>query len=371
MSYLNAMTYGQQAKARAHALRQELDTMQFKAMSEGRDFNDDEARRLHEIRGEINAITDYFEKAEATQERLRKLGELGPYEPRDNSADGGLTGAAGWATKAAAAFDRARPVMAGGTKALVSTTIGVPTVIEPEVVPMASTPTSVLDLIPVKSTEGPEGSNMFTFLRQTVRTNNAAVVKDGAAKPTSVYTVAEVEDRYRVIAHLSEPIPQRILNDSSALMRFLQFEMFYGLRKALEAQVVSGTGAEGTPGDPTSALLTGIKNTSGVQAVAYATDIVTTAREAMTAMLNQGVEPTAWVLHPTDAEAFDLLREGGATGGYIMGGPGGPAEDRLWTIPRVISTAATAGEGLLGDWRAAELVVLAWARRRGPPLCSA
>lgn len=44
----------------------------------------------------------------------------------------------------------------------------------------------------------------FSYLRQTVRTNNAAPVATGALKPTSISTLARVESRLRVIAHLSD-----------------------------------------------------------------------------------------------------------------------------------------------------------------------
>lgn len=66
--------------------------------------------------------------------------------------------------------------------------------------------------------------NSFSFLRQTVRTNSAAPVADVALKPTSVYSLAEIEDRVRVIAHLSEPVPERYFADLSALEDFLRSE---------------------------------------------------------------------------------------------------------------------------------------------------
>jgi hypothetical protein len=53
--------------------------------------------------------------------------------------------------------------------------------------------------------------NAFEYFRQTVRTNNAATVPDNALKPTSVFTTAAVQDRARVVAHLSEPAPIRLL----------------------------------------------------------------------------------------------------------------------------------------------------------------
>ena len=57
----------------------------------------------------------------------------------------------------------------------------------------------------------------YAYLRQSVRTNNAAIVAEGAAKPTSVYSVVRVENSLQVIAHLSEGIPRYWLLDNQAL----------------------------------------------------------------------------------------------------------------------------------------------------------
>ena len=51
---------------------------------------------------------------------------------------------------------------------------------------------------------GPE----FAYLRQSVRTNNAAVIARGATKPTSVLTTVRVADKLDVVAHLSEGVPR-------------------------------------------------------------------------------------------------------------------------------------------------------------------
>ena len=60
----------------------------------------------------------------------------------------------------------------------------------------------------------------YAFLRQTARTNNAAVVAEGATKPTSVYSVTRVEQSLAVVAHLSEGIPRYWLLDTTSLETF-------------------------------------------------------------------------------------------------------------------------------------------------------
>lgn len=77
---------------------------------------------------------------------------------------------------------------------------------KPDPVALGQPALSLLDVIPVVQHAIPE----FAYMRQTVRTNAAAVVAAGALKPTSVYTVTRVENSLVVIAHLSEGIPQSL-----------------------------------------------------------------------------------------------------------------------------------------------------------------
>lgn len=267
-----------------------------------------------------------------------------------------------------------------GSKALVSGSVTLSNPVSPGVTPLGAVPTSVLDLLrgenPAGMTDadyGAElagyrpthesgqqleasilnggnggGGNTYTFLRQTVRDSKAGPVADGAQKPTSIYTFEEIEDRYRVIAHLSEPVPLRFFHDDRALGDFLANEMGYGLEVATEGQALTGDG--------TGENFTGILNTGGILAQAWAVDLLTTLRKAVTALQVSGVDPSALVLHPTDAERVDLLREGEGTGKYLIGDPAGDAAQALWRVPRVTSVAVPVGTAVLGDWEGAELL---------------
>lgn len=94
--------------------------------------------------------------------------------------------------------------------------------------------TGLLDVLPTKQHTSAE----YAYLRQTTRTNNAAVVAEGAAKPTSVYSVVRVEQSLVVVAHLSEGIPRYWLLDNSALQTFVEAEMTFGLQLAVEAKAL-------------------------------------------------------------------------------------------------------------------------------------
>lgn len=303
--------------------------------------------------------------AEATEKKARHERQKAAYHGskqwaidqqkfvRDITAQiGGIPGTGGgngstWAKTATERLEKSMHEV-DGQKAVVSGTYGVPNIIDPDIVSMAQVPTSLLELIPIKGAPSDgRGGNTFTFLRQTVRTNNAAVVADNATKPTSVYTMGELEDRFRVVAHLSEAIPLRYFADHNQLEDWLQSEMEYGLMRAVEAEVLGGDG--------TGEHFTGILNTSGIIAQAFATDVLTTTRKTKTALENQGQKPSAFVFNPADNEAIDLLKD--TNGQFYGSGPftGGPST--LWGLPRVSSTALTAGQALLADWSQAELLV--------------
>jgi HK97 family phage major capsid protein len=255
---------------------------------------------------------------------------------------------AAWAEKAA---QTVQAVMRGpeGQKALTSGSIDVASVINP-VSEITGRPTSVLDLVVKPRVTGSGVGNAFSYLRQTTRENNAGPVADNATKPTSVYTFGDVEDSFRVYAHLSEAFPKRYLDDYSDLIGILRDQMAAGLMEALEEDVLTGAVQ---PHDG----FTGVLNTSGVQAQAWSTDLLTTLSNARYKLVTSFQTPTAWVLHPTDVQRLELLREDGASGPFMFRKGLTDIEEFLGGYPIVTSTLMTAGVGLLGDWQQVELLV--------------
>lgn len=149
------------------------------------------------------------------------------------------TGDAGdWATRAADAIWAANGFKNGEVRGITASSIDLPALVLPQVVAMER-PKRIIDLL-VDRMESP--SNATEYWQQTVRTNNAAMTADLATKPTSVFTVQPVQDRLRVLAHLSEPIPNRLWLDYSELRQWLITELYQGLLDALEEQVINGDG---------------------------------------------------------------------------------------------------------------------------------
>ncbi|MEZ0490794.1 phage major capsid protein [Kineococcus sp. TBRC 1896] len=234
-----------------------------------------------------------------------------------------------------------------GTKALTNGSIGVPSPIVPDIVRQAEEPLSLLNLLVNRTATT---ANEFSYVQQNARTNNAAMVPDGAVKPTSVFTVEEVTDRVRVLAHLSEPITERLFADHVELERFLTVELQAGLLEALEGQIVAGDG--------TGENLTGLLALPGTTPVTASADVFTTTRKALTTLRRAGERPTAWVFSPEDDEELDLAREDGTTGQFILGGNALEAtQPTLWGLPRIVSPKMPAGTALLADWSQVRLVI--------------
>lgn len=232
----------------------------------------------------------------------------------------------------------------GEQRAVVSGSIDIPSLVEPEIIAIAR-PARLIDLF---NNRAPLAGNAFEYYQQTVRTNNATAVADAAVKPTSVLTVAAHTDRARVIAHLSEPTPNRLWEDHDELRSWLTSEMLEGVLDGLEDQIVSGDGL--------GENMTGLLNTPGTTTVAFDTDAVTTLRSAVTALQVIGETPTGWALNPVDAQDVDLLRWG-TSGGLLTegyeGGGGTPSSNNIFGVAgvkRVVSNSIPAGTGVLGDF---------------------
>lgn len=318
-----------------------------KAEAEGREqLTPEETTEFRQRKAHIDELDELIDHQRG---ELERSGQLDPDTQCVRQASGVDAGAGGsearaWAQRAAQAIHAA----GGEGRALVSGAVDVPRLVEATIPPLTR-PNRLIDLlVNRKQLEG----NAFEYFRQTVRTNNAAPVADNALKPTSVFTTEAVQDRARVVAHLSEPAPIRLLQDVEGLQVWLASEMAEGVLDALERQIIRGDG--------TGENMAGILTVAGTVPVAFATDVPTSIRKGLTALQTAGEAPNAVVLNPADAETIDLSRWG-ANGGYLLpnaltaapGGNifGGPE------IQRVISPSVPAGKAVLGDWQQLQLYI--------------
>lgn len=311
--------------------------------SAGAYLSAEELAKLRELNAEIDRLEDIRRMAEKARRHPYGVDGVGvslSFPASRAAAVASSSPASRWAAAVASSMSAAAKQF--GVKAITSGSIDIPTVISTDMA-LPDRPDRVIDLLVDRQTIE---TNEFEFLRQTARSTQAAPVPDLAQKPVSTYTITPVIDRVRVIAHLSEPIPERFLADYASVMQFLEGEMFGGVLDALEAQIVAGDG--------TGENMLGVINTPGTTIVPFTGDVLTTLRKARTAFQVMHETPTGWVLHPADAEELDLMREE-ADGSFLAAGPG--LSNILGDVPVVVSTSVPPGTALLGDWRQVRVFV--------------
>lgn len=327
-------------------LRQQLADVQqtaMKAEAERRDFTEAERKtvtdgmgRAHDLKAQLRTA----EKAALTaasdrqlKASVRELGDLIGLEGASGSPLSKSTGRQTEWTKRFAAI---------GVKALdPSGRITAPPAFDPDVHGIGTPPRFLQAILPTVGMQGEQ----FRYLRQTARDNNAAAVDRGAVKPTSVYSIEDVEDRAVVVAHLSEPVPRQLLNDVATMEEFVGVELQLGLALEVERQLVAGD-----PAAVAGRELQGLATVSGTQVQAFDGSPLRTLRRAIGKVETIGLAAATHVLlNPTDWEAIELTVD--SQGRYLLNaGPVDRAQARIWGAQVVATNAVAAGTAWVGDF---------------------
>ena len=187
------------------------------------------------------------------------------------------------------------------------------------------------------------GSKAFSYLRQTVRNEGAAVwdPSDGIDKPASEYGFEAATAEAQYIAHIAEPVREEWLMDYASLNAWIEREMVAGIGTALEDVVVN---ANGTPPEAV-----GILNDPAVLTQPFATDAVTSVREALVLLEEAGVDPATMVvaMRPGDWSDIGALKDD--TAAYLQrGGPFSGPPGTLWGARVVRTVGLSAGTAIAG-----------------------
>ena len=202
-------------------------------------------------------------------------------------------------------------------------------------------PLTLRDII----TNGRTGSDTVEYPRVTGYTNAAAPTAEATTtsngtKPESAMTLERVSEAVKTIAHWI-PVTRRALADAPQLETYINAFLMQGLAEALETQIIAGDG--------TGENFLGVSNQPGIGSQAFDTDIIRTARKARTKVRTEGRKnPTAYVMHPLDWEAFDLSVDNEER--YYFGGPMVLGTPRLWGLPVVECEGCTQGTGYVAYW---------------------
>jgi HK97 family phage major capsid protein len=309
-----------------------------KAAQESRELTPDEYKRVSSYLDQADALREQLKEKEADEAIARELANMG-YTP-DGAGPSGS-----WSK---AFIKGLEPYRGYGQKDLLSPSgaIGLPSPTQ-DIKPLSDQGRveTMLQLIPRRRIDG---TDAISYLRETRREHAAAVVAPGALKPTSTYSIERINDRTRTIAHLSEPVPRQYLSNVPALTRYLDVVLREGLTLALEAEVIGGDG--------TGEHIEGLEYVPGALEQLFESDIFTVTRKAITSLELFSITPSAWCMHPSDWETFELSQDGELR--YTLQEPGAPlpvdrARRRLWGLPVALSMGVTQGRAILADWRGA------------------
>ena len=205
-------------------------------------------------------------------------------------------------------------------------------------VPSAQIQPNVLDMIPrVRTTQ-----NAHIYLEETTYTNAVSTVLEGGLKPEVTLGLTEKTAAIRKIAGYV-PITDETLEDTPAVMDYVNNRLALMCAQKLEAQVLSGDGINPN--------ILGIYATPGILTQVKSTDATPDAiRKAITQIRVTGKgQANGIIIHPNDWQEIQLLRT--TDGIYIWGNPWEAGLDRVWGLPVLQSDAAVEGTAIVADFR--------------------
>jgi HK97 family phage major capsid protein len=187
----------------------------------------------------------------------------------------------------------------------------------------------------------PTQNNAIEYLRETGFVNASAIAPEGTLKAESAITFEEVSSTIKTIAHWI-PCTRQSVSDIAGLQAHIDQRLIYGLQVTEEAQILYGDGVgeniQGIMTTPTIQTYTAITGDTKID----------TVRRALSLVYLAGFPPTGVVMHPTDWEDIELLKDDG--GNYILANVNMGSETRLFRVPVVLSTSIVEGEFLVGSF---------------------
>lgn len=199
-------------------------------------------------------------------------------------------------------------------------------------------------------------SASVTVLQETVATNAAGAVTEGADKPESTIAFDIVTEQVRKIATFL-PVSDEMLEDVAQIRTYLDGRLRLFVQQEEEAQLLGGNG---TPPNLSGLLDRAIQTSTAVALDNTAIDAI---YQAITLIRTNALfEADGIVMNPLDWAKVRLQKDsneqyyggGPFTGAY--GNAGGMAPNNLWGLPVVVTAAMTQGSALVGAFQAGATV---------------
>lgn len=199
----------------------------------------------------------------------------------------------------------------------------------------------VRDLYPTITTN----AALIEYIREINYQINADTQVEGEAKPESNFTFVDAQSAMKVIAHWI-PLPKQILDDINGLRAYLDMRLIEGLKLVEDRQLLYGDGIgpniQGILTDPEIQKYLWSSGTLGDTKL----DCI---RKAMTLCQLAQFPVTGIVLNPIDWQDIELVKSN--DGLYVWVNVGTGADQQIWRVPVVVTTAINPGTFLLGAFR--------------------
>jgi HK97 family phage major capsid protein len=200
----------------------------------------------------------------------------------------------------------------------------------------------VRDLITVQDT----GLSSVPYIRELnpqTSEASATAVSEGAAKPEVEMNFVQADAPVRKLAAWI-PVTEEIIADAPTLRGYIDSRLAYMLAFREEAQILAGNG--------TAPALRGILNTTGIQAQAFSTDVISTLGLALGKVENVDGEADGIAMNPLKFWTMLTTRSSSQFDqGYGGGGPFGIQPTGVWGVPVVRTRQLTLNQAVVGSWR--------------------
>ena len=191
--------------------------------------------------------------------------------------------------------------------------------------------------------QGVTDSDVVEYVTQSAPTSAAAETAEDTAASESTYAYATNTTNVREITHFV-PITLRAMADAGQMRSIIEGDLATDALDRLDTELYSGGG--------TGVDLTGITVTSGIGTFALGgyTRLDAVHRALTTVRTAAGVlmETDYIAMHPNDWQKVRLDKDG--NGGYLLGPANFDGAQQIWGVPVVVSTVATEGTILAGNF---------------------
>ncbi|NAW95845.1 phage major capsid protein [Vibrio sp. V42_P2S4T144] len=196
---------------------------------------------------------------------------------------------------------------------------------------------NLLDVIPTM----PATSNSVEYTKELLITDGAAPRADElSAYGVSDYTFENLSMQISDVGHIRK-MSKNLMDDNARVAAFINNKMPYQVARAVQNQIVSGTGTGGQLKG-----LTHVDNHTVFTPEAGKT-IFDNVRLAKAQMKAAGLEATFIVLHPEDTAELDLTK--GSDGHYIAADARAVNPNVAWGVRVIESSSIAKGKFLLVD----------------------